>query len=98
MSAARATVPADCRSSRLGALADDPAVADHHDVIGDDLDLVQQVRGQQDGSSLVGVVAEQVPHPADAGRVEPVGWFVEDQHGGVADQGGGDAESLAHPE
>jgi hypothetical protein len=27
----------------LGALGDDPAVADHHDVIGDDLDLVEQV-------------------------------------------------------
>ena len=47
---------------------------------------------------LVGVVAEQVPHPADAGRVEPVGRLVEDQHRRVADQGGGDAEALAHPE
>jgi hypothetical protein len=28
---------------RLVPLGDDPAVADHHEVIGDDLDLVQQV-------------------------------------------------------
>ena len=46
----------------------------------------------------VRVVAEQVPHPADAGRVEAVGGLVEDQHAGVADQRGGDAEPLAHPE
>ena len=82
----------------LGALGDDPAVADHHDVVGDDLDLVQQVGGQQDGAAAVGVAAEQVAHPADAGRVQAVGGLVEDQHLGVADQGGGDAEPLAHPQ
>jgi hypothetical protein len=47
---------------------------------------------------VVGVVAEQVPHPADAGRVEPVGRLVQDEHRGVADQRGCDAETLAHPE
>ena len=82
----------------LGALGDDPAVADHDQVVGDDLDLVQQVRGEQHGAAVVGVPAEQVAHPADAGRVEAVGRLVEDQHLGVADQRGRDAEPLAHAE
>ena len=69
-----------------------------HQVVGDDLDLVQQVRRQQDGAALVGVRPEQVAHPADAGRVEPVGRLVEDEHLGLADQCGRDAEPLAHAE
>jgi hypothetical protein len=82
----------------LRALGDDPALPDHHDVVGDDLDLGQQVGGEQHGPPVVGVVAEQVAHPADAGRVEPVGGLVQDQHRRVADQGGRDAEALAHAE
>ena len=96
--ALRTTVPAALQQLGLGALGDDAAVADEHEVVGDDLDLVQQVRGQQDGPALVGVRPEQVAHPADAGRVEPVGRLVEDQHLGLADQRGGDAEPLAHAE
>ena len=63
-----------------------------------DLDLVQEVRGEQHRAALVGVGAQQVAHPADAGRVETVGRLVEDQHRGVADQRGRDAEPLAHAE
>ncbi len=48
MSAARTTVPAAASSSALEPWDDDPAVPDHHDVVGDDLDLGEQVRGQQD--------------------------------------------------
>ena len=82
----------------LGSLRDDPTVTDHHDVIGDDLDLVEQVGGEQHGSAAVCVAAEQVAHPADTGRVQAVGGLVEDQHLRVADQGGGDAQALTHPE
>jgi hypothetical protein len=83
---------------RLAALRDDPAVADHHDLVSYDLDLVQQVRREQHGATLVGVAAEQVAHPADAGRVEPVGGLVEDQHLRLPDQRGRNAEPLAHAE
>ena len=82
----------------LGALGHDAALADHDDVVGDDLDLVEQVAGEQHGAALVGVPAEQVAHPADAGGVEAVGRLVEDQHLGVAEEGGRDAEPLAHAE
>ena len=97
-SAARTTVPASCSRCGLGAHGDDPAEADHDDVVGDDLDLVEQVRGEQDGAAAVGVPAEQVTHPPDPGRVQAVGGLVEDQHLGVTDQRGGDAESLTHAE
>ena len=73
-------------------------VADDDEVVGDDLDLVQQVRGQQDGAAAVGVVAEQVAHPPDAGRVEAVGRLVEDEDLGVAEQRVGDAQPLPHAE
>jgi hypothetical protein len=41
---------------------------------------------------------EQVAHPADAGGVEPVGGFVEDEDLGLAQEGVCDAETLPHPE
>ena len=43
-----------------------------------------------------GLVAQQPAHPADPGRVEPVGGLVEDQHLRVAEQRGGDRQPLAH--
>ena len=55
----------------LGALGDDLAVADDDDLVGDALDLVEQVRAEQHRAALVGVAAQQVAHPADAGRARP---------------------------
>ena len=82
----------------LGALSDDAAVPDQHHLVGDQLDLVEQVAGEQDGAAAVGVPLEQATHPADAGRVEAVGGLVEDEHRRVAEQGVGDAEPLLHAE
>ena len=42
--------------------------------------------------------AQELPQPVDALGVEAVGRLVEDQHLGVAEQGAGQAEALAHPE
>jgi hypothetical protein len=77
---------------------DDPAVFDHHDVVGDHLDLMEKVRGQQDGPAAVRELTQQVTHPPDAGRVKSVGRFVEDEHGRASDQGDRDAEPLTHPQ
>ena len=82
----------------LRALRDDPAPADEDQVVGDLLDLVQQVGGEQHGAALRGVLLEQPAHPVDARRVEAVGGLVEDQHARVAEQCVGDPEALAHPE
>ena len=82
----------------LGAAGHDLAAADQDHLVGDLLDLVEQVAGEQHGAAAVGVRLEQAAHPADAGRVEAVGRLVEDQHGRVAEQGVGDAEPLLHAE
>jgi len=42
------------------------------------------------------LLAQQQTHPADAGRVEPVGRLVEDEHLRIAEQRGGDRQPLAH--
>ena len=41
-------------------------------------------------------VPQQVTHPADALGVETVDRLVEEQHAGIAQQGRGDTEALAH--
>ena len=80
------------------AVGDDPAVADDQQVVGDRLDLQQQVRGEQHGAAAVGEVAQQAAHPADALGVEAVGGLVEDQHLRVAEQRVREPEPLAHAE
>jgi hypothetical protein len=67
-------------------------------VVREQLDLVQQVRAQQDGPAVSGEVREQAAQPADAGRVEAVGRLVEDEDLRTADQGVREAEPLAHAE
>jgi hypothetical protein len=56
------------------------------------------VAGDEHGPALVGQPADQAAQPVDALRVEAVGRLVQDQDVGVAQQGGGQAEALAHPE
>ena len=74
----------------LGALGDDPALSDQHQVVGDLLDLVEQVGGEQHGAASLGVLLEQPAHPVDAGRVEAVGGLVEDQDARVTEECMGD--------
>ena len=73
-----------------------PAAAEHDEVVGGVLHLAHQVAGDQHRPSLVGEVAQQLPHPADALRVQAVHRLVEQQDVGVAEQRGGDAEPLPH--
>ena len=76
----------------------DLAVADQDHLVGDQLDLVEQVAREQHRAAAVGVALEERAHPPDAGGVEPVGGLVEDQHRRVAEQRVGDAEALLHAE
>ena len=82
----------------LVALGDDPAMADQDHLVGDQLDLVEQVAGQQHRAAAVGVALEQPAHPADTGRVEAVGGLVQDEHRGVSQERVRDAEPLLHAE
>ncbi len=56
----------------------------------------REVAGDEDGASPPRLGPHEVAHPANAGRIEAVSRFVEDQHRGVAEQGCGDGEALAH--
>ena len=83
----------------LRALGDDPAVADHHDVVGDDLDLAEEVRGQQHRSSAG--PRSRGAGPASSGcRPGRARWPARRGSApqGSPMQGGGDAEPLAHAE
>ena len=92
-SVARTSVPvAASSSSRAPCAAISPA-ADDHQLVGDRLDLGEQVGGEQHGAAAVGEVAQQAAHPAHPLRVEPVGGLVEDQHLRLADQRVGDARA-----
>src|SRR5262249_2651314 len=59
-------------------------------------DLAEHVAGDHDGPALVGLAAQQAAQPGDAGRVEAVGRFVEQQYLRVADQRRGRPEALPH--
>ncbi len=72
------------------------AAGDDHDVVDALRDLGEQVARDEDRPPTPGLGPHEVTHPADAGRVEAVGRLVQDEHLGVAEQGGGDGEALAH--
>src|SRR4029453_18417607 len=80
---------------RLGAQA---APVDDHDLVDRLGELGQDVAGHQHGPALVGQAADQFAQPVDALGVEAVGRLVEDQDLGVAEQGGGQPQALAHAE
>ncbi len=71
-------------------------MGDHHHVVHALGHLREQVAGHQHGAAARRLGAEEVAHPADAGRIEPVGGLVQDEHLRVAQQRCGDGEALAH--
>ena len=66
--------------------------------VADVLELAEQVRRHDHRAAAVGDRADQRAHVLHADGVEAVGRLVEDDELGVADQRGGDAETLLHPE
>ena len=79
-------------------LGDQPPTADHHQPVGGERHLADQVAGHEHRPTLRRQVPQEVADPTDALGVEAVDRLVEEQHAGVAEQGGGDAEPLAHAE
>ena len=96
-SGVRTVVPA-CLQGGQRASGDQTAVVDDDDLVGQVLDLGEQVAGDEDGAAGCGTFAQQVTQPADALGVEPVAGFVEHQDGWVAEQRGRQAEPLPHPQ
>ena len=62
-----------------------------------DISLIRWLRDEH-GPPFGGQVAQEVAGPADPLGVEAVDGLVEEKHAGVAEQCGGDPESLAHAE
>jgi hypothetical protein len=85
------------RRSRPRRVGEQPAPADDDQVASGQGQLVQQVGGDDHRPALGG----QAPKGTGPNRclgVEAVQRLVEDDRGGVAEQGGGDAQALAHAE
>ena len=76
--------------------SDELAVGDDDDVVDGLLHLREHVARDQDRLALAAQVAQEHPQPPDALGVEAVGRFVEQEHLGVAEQCGRQAEALAH--
>ena len=79
-------------------VGDDPAAADHDQVVGGVLQLAHQVAGHQHRAALGGQRAQEAAHPHDALGVQAVERLVQHQHRRVAEHRRGDAEPLAHAE
>ena len=79
-----------------GAGHDQPPGVDHHDVVADPLDVVEQVGGEQDRDAEGGQAADEVEHLLPAHRVEAGGGLVEQDQLGVGHQGLGQLGALAH--
>ncbi|KOG44937.1 hypothetical protein ADK74_13500 [Streptomyces decoyicus] len=60
--------------------------------------LGHQTAGDQHRTAVGGEALEERTDPDDALRVQPVGGFVQHQHGRIAEQCGRDAEPLPHAE
>ena len=77
-------------------IGDQPALADHQQVVGGQGHLAHQVAGDQHGAALSSERPHAGPDPVDAVGVQAVHRFVEDEHGRVPQERRGDAEPLAH--
>ncbi len=77
-------------------LADDVAPIHDGDGVTGPFDLVQEVRGQDDGPALGHQGKDHVPHLVHAGGVEPVHGLVEDEELRVAEEAGRHSQALAH--
>jgi hypothetical protein len=81
-----------------GHVGDEASASDDDDVAGGQRHLAHQVAGDEDGAAAGSVRGEQVADPPHAVGVQPVDRLVQDEDLGVGQQGGGDAEALAHAE
>ena len=85
---------------RLGARhgRDQPAVAEHRDLVGDLEDLLQPVADEEDGDALVAEVADELEELGDLVRRERRGRLVHDQDADVERDRLGDLDRLLRGE
>ncbi len=76
--------------------ADEPAVAQHRDPVGDGIDLIEEVGDEDDAQPLCGQAAHDAEQDLDLVRVEARRRLVEDQHPGRQVDGPGDGDEVLH--
>ena len=74
----------------------EPPVDHDQHVLGEALDLLEDVRGEEDRAALGGPAPQHLHHLETLARVGAVEGLVEDQHIRVVDERGGDLGALAH--
>ena len=79
-------------------LRDQLAVADHDQLVGDLVNLGEDVAGDEHGPALGRLCPQQIAQPAHPLRVEAVGRLVEDQDPRLAEQRRGQRQPLPHPQ
>ena len=93
----RSAIPREAGEQLLGRCrADEAPLVEDRDVIGDALDVVEDVGGVED-RRVAAQPFHQVEDVAPADGVERARRLVEQEHLRPADEGLGDAEPLAHP-
>ncbi len=75
-------------------LADELAVAQHRDAVGDLVDLIEEVADEEDGDAAVAQVADDREQLLDLAAVQARGRLVEDQHLRVEHHGAADGDEL----
>src|SRR5882757_1818595 len=81
---------------RRGLGGDQPTVVDDDQLVGHLSEFVCPLTGDEHGAALRGEGPQEAAQPAGAGRIEPIGGLVQDQHLRVTEQGSGQRQALAH--
>ena len=85
------------RRATYPAITPPPAAVEDQDRLAHPLHVAQQVRAEDQGLAVFLAQGEQQPkHGVAPGRVEPAGRLVEQEDGGVVDEGLGQLEALLH--
>jgi hypothetical protein len=84
--------------SRKNASSSDADPADHHQPLGGQRHLADQVAGHEHRAALRGQRLQQVADPANPLGIQPVHRLVQQQHRRIAQQRRGNPQALPHPE
>jgi hypothetical protein len=79
-----------------GGVGNEPSTADDDDPVGNGLHLAHQVARQQYRSTLVRGAPQERADSAHTIKIQFLDWLVEEEHVGIAEQGGRDSEPLTH--
>ena len=79
-----------------GAVGEDAAAVDDHDLVGELVGFLQVLGGEQHSGAVVDKPTDGLPELVAAARVQAAAGLVQEQHLGVADQADGQVQAAAH--